>query len=99
IDVETQTRHAGDAGGQRDEGADDGKQASEKDGGVAPALEEAVGVLEVAGSEQDVTAVALHQPSPAEVADLVGDHRSQVAAEGAGGGGPEQAEAPLADQV
>src|SRR5579864_8604441 len=42
IEVKTGARHAGDAGGERDERSDNGQQAADEDGEVSPAPEEAV---------------------------------------------------------
>ena len=58
-----------------------GQQSTEQDGGRTETLEEAVGKVEVAPADPDVTAVALHQRTSAETADLVGDNRTQIAAQ------------------
>ena len=45
--MEAELGHFGDAGGEGDEGPDDGKEAGEEDGDAAVALEEVLGAVEV----------------------------------------------------
>src|SRR5208282_5069485 len=68
IDVEFAARHAGDAGGQRDKGADHGH--------VSPAHKEAVGPVEFTVAHQDPAAVTYDQRAPAVAADLIRDQRA-----------------------
>ncbi len=89
IEMEAELRHAGDAGGQGDEGADDGQEASEEDGDAAVLAEEVLGAGEVVGIEEDEAAPAGDEGAAAVCADPVSDEGAEIAAEGAGGGDAE----------
>ncbi len=91
--------HAGDAGRERDEGADHGQEASDEDGEVSPAGEEAVGPVELAVSHEDPASIALDEGTSAVAADFVSDERAEVASDRTGGGRPEELERALEDEI
>src|SRR5215469_13857848 len=65
VDAEPHRRHPGDASGQRDEGAHDGQQPTEEHGLGAVPVEPAVGAVDVAGPQQDITPPAAPgRPAP-----------------------------------
>src|SRR5580765_3927815 len=47
VSVKAELRHASEACGQRDEGADDGEQAAKQDGDSAEALKEVLGAVKI----------------------------------------------------
>ena len=89
--AEAPERHARDAGGQRDERAHDRQHPGEEDGGVAVALEPAVGPLEVLLLDVQLLAVLLEQVDAPVVADRVGDPGADEVRDRAHGDGGEQA--------
>ena len=97
--MKAQLRHSGDARRKRNEGADHGQQAPEQNGDGAVLLEEVRHAVEVVMAHQHPAAVALDQRTTARGADPVRNHGAKVAADGAGRGDPEKAEASRVDQV
>src|SRR5579872_3051153 len=97
--MESSTGHAGYSCGQGDEGADYWQEPSYEDGEVSPAGEKAVGPVELAAAHQDPATILFYQRAAAVGSDLVGDERSQIAADGSGSGYPEQLHFALEDQV
>src|ERR1700719_3057288 len=91
--------HAGNSGGQSDEGADNGEHSGNDDCEITPADEEAVGPVQFAATHQDPAAIFFHQRAAPVTADLVSDQRSKVASDGSGGGCPEQFHCALVHQV
>ena len=86
VEVEAQLVHLGDAGGEGDEGADDGEHAADEDGDGAEAEEEVVDEVEVAAGEEEVAAVALDHGASAAGADPVGGDGAEVGGERGDGG-------------
>ena len=78
IDVEAQQVHLRDARRQRDEGADDGKHASDEHRDRTILHEEVFGTVEVALAEQDVAAIALHHRTTTLGADPVRGDRAEI---------------------
>src|SRR5690242_12628167 len=99
VELEFQLRHAGDAGGQGDEGPHHRQEAAHEDRDAAEAREEAVDQFEVAPADQDVAAPFLDQGPAAVVADGISDGRANVAADRAGGRDEEDIEAPGRDEI
>jgi hypothetical protein len=82
VDVEAELVHLRDAGGEGDEGADDGKHASDEDGDGAVFCEEVVDEVEVAAAEEHHAAVAFDHGASAASADPVGGDGAEVGGEG-----------------
>jgi hypothetical protein len=85
--------HFGYAGGEGDEGANDGKHSAEEDGDGAEAVEEVVDAVEVAAAEEDVAAVTLDHGAASAGSRPVGRDRAEVRSER--GCGCEEDEIPL----
>ncbi len=92
VEMKAQLRHAGDAGGQGDEGADDGQQARDEDRDAAVALEVVLGAVEIVAAEENVFAEAFDGGTAAPGTEPVGRDGAEVAADGSGGGDPEEIE-------
>ena len=60
VDVKTELRHAGDARGKCDEGADDGKKPAEKYGDATVLLKKTGDAVEVVRAHQDPATIAQH---------------------------------------
>src|SRR5579859_1801002 len=97
--MEAAAGHAGDSGGQGDEGADHGEEAGDEYGEVSPAREEAVGPVELAAAHQDPATVALDKRASTVGSDLVRQQRSYIASDRAYGRYPEQLERALIYEV
>lgn len=97
--MEANLAHAGDAGGEGDEGADDGEETSEEDGDATILLEEALDAVEVVAREEDETAEALDGGPAAEGTEPVGGDGAEIAADGSSGGDPEEFELAGVDEV
>ena len=92
IDVKAELRHARDAGRERDKSANDGKKPAEQDGNTAAGLEKTCHAVEVFVAHQHVFSVGFDQRTPAPGTNPIGDQRTEVTADGAGGSDPEKAE-------
>lgn len=99
VDVKAELRHARDAGGKRDEGADYRQEAPQKNGDGAVLLKEARHAIEVVVTHQDPSAIALDERTASGSADPISEDGAYVAADGAGCGCPEEAEAAGVNQV
>ena len=82
--METYLRHAGNARWQRDEGANDRKQAANKDSdGAITSQRTAVVRSEIARTQQNIAAKTFDEGTTAVSADPIGDDRPKVAADSA----------------
>src|SRR5215469_13631095 len=99
VDVKFSAGHAGDAGRQRDEGADHRQQAAGEDGGLSPALEETVGPVQLAAPHENPLAVSLDEWASAVSADLVRNQRAEIAPDRARRRSPKQPHGAFVDQV
>ena len=85
--------HFGYAGGEGDEGANDGEHSAEENGDGAEAVEEVVDAIEVAAAEEDVAAVTLDHWAASAGSGPVGGDGTEVGGER--GCGCEEDEIPL----
>src|SRR5437764_7020358 len=99
IELELSLRHARDACGERDEGADHRQQPADEDGDAAEAPEEPLDHLELALAHQHDAAPALDQRPAAPIADRVGDRRADIATDGARGRDQRKVEAAGRDEI
>ena len=90
--VRKRIKKSGNSGGKRDEGADHGQEPAEKDGDAAELLEEVLGAVEVVAAEEDVFAEALDGGPASQGTEPVGMDGAEIAADGSGGGDPEELE-------
>src|SRR6266568_6080315 len=97
--MKAQPGHAGNSGGEGDEGPHYGKQAADEYGKISPAGEEAVSPVQFAATDEDPAAVALDQSTPTKAADFVRDQRAYVAADCARSPNPEQLHGAFEHQV
>src|SRR6476620_3611416 len=97
--MKAKLRHARDAGRKRDEGAHHWKQTTKQDSDGAVLLEELRHAVEIVMAHEHPAAIALNQRTPARGSYPVSKDGTHVAANGAGGGDPEQAEAARVDEV
>lgn len=86
VDVEADVVHPGDAGGQGDEGANNGQEAADQDRDGTVAGEEALGEIEIVRGEQDVSAEAFDHGAAAARTDPVGRDGAKIGGEGTDGG-------------
>ena len=99
IEVKAKLRHAGDASGQSDEGADDGQEAGDEDGDAAVALKVMLGAVEIVAAEEDIAAKALDGGTATPGSEPVGGEGAEIAADGSGGGYPEEIELAGVNEV
>src|SRR5262245_17570181 len=76
VEREVAERHAREPRRDRDERAHDGGHAAEEDGPVAPAVEPALGAVEVLRPEMEPASVSLDERTPAVEADRPADDRA-----------------------
>src|SRR5438270_7792246 len=79
VDDELAHRHAGDAGGEGDEGPDHRKEARDQHRDLAPAVEESLRPVEVLGVHEDEAAVLLDERAAAVLAGVVRGNRAHDA--------------------
>jgi hypothetical protein len=99
VDVEAELVHLRDAGREGDEGADDGKHASDEDGDGAEVGEEVVDAVEVVAAEEEIAAVALDHGATSASADPVGGDGAEVGCEGCDGGENDEIEPGVGQRV
>ena len=92
VSVEAELGHFGDAGWEGDEGADDGEEACDENGEAAELLEVVFGEVEIVFAEEDVASEALDGGAATPSSEPVGGDGAEVAADGSGGGDPEEFE-------
>ena len=92
VGVKAKLRHLCYACGKSYEGTDYGKEASDEDGDSTEALEEVFDTVEVVTAEEDVFAETLDSGAASPGSEPVGGDGSEVAADGSGGGDPEEFE-------
>lgn len=96
VEMKTNLRHARDAGREGDEGAHDGKHATEENGDRSPVLEVRGHAVKIVMTEKDETPVTDDERTSADSSDPVGDEGAEIAADGSGSGHEQQAEETVA---
>src|SRR5580704_8382177 len=99
VEMKSSTRHSGNSRRQCDESADYREQSSDEDRQVSPARAEAVGPIQFSPAHKNPATVFFDQGATTVASDLVRDQRSQVAADGAGSGDPEQFHCAFEHQI
>ncbi len=97
--MEAELVHLRDAGGEGDEGADDGKHASDEHGDGAVLGEEVIDEVEVAAAEEHHAAVAFDHGASALCADPVGGDGAEVRGERGYGGEDDELELGVRESV
>src|SRR5207302_10204321 len=90
---------SGYAGGKRDEGADHGQGSSDEDGETSIFFEEVFRAVEIVTAEEHEAAGAFDGGAASPGSEPVGGNGTEVTADGAGGGDPEEFELPGVDEV
>src|SRR5262249_9686438 len=99
VNVKLGPRHAGDAGRQRNEGANHRQQAADEDGEFSPAEKKTVSPVEFTVPHQYPTTVPLDQRAASISANLVGHKRTQVASDRTRGCDQRQLESASENQI
>src|SRR6516164_7820212 len=99
IDLEFHHRHARQSGGKGDERAHHRQQPADEDRDRAVTGKEMLGAIELGGANQDVTAPAFECRAAALGRHVIGDGRTDIAAERARGCGADQAELSDGDEI